>query len=63
MHYRDEVWMILFFIGMVILTKVFATSATNGGGGVGGTFAPSLYVGCITGFFFAYLINILGFSD
>ena len=61
--YRDEVWMILFFIGMVILTKVFATSATNGGGGVGGTFAPSLYVGCITGFFFAYLINTLGFSD
>ena len=47
---------------MIILFKAFATSATNGGGGVGGTFAPSLYVGCMTGFFFAYLINHLGFG-
>jgi len=45
------------FIGVIILTKVFATSATNGGGGVGGTFAPSLYVGCMAGFFFAFVIN------
>lgn len=51
---------ILAFIGMIILTKGFATSATNGGGGVGGTFAPSLYLGCMAGFFFAYLFNVLG---
>lgn len=51
---------ILLFIGMIILFKAFATSATNGGGGVGGTFAPSLFVGCMTGFFFAYLVNYLG---
>ena len=57
---RDNVWFVLLFLLMIILTKVFATSATNGGGGVGGTFAPSLYVGCMTGFFFAYLINTLG---
>lgn len=48
---------ILAFVGCIVLFKVFATSATNGGGGVGGTFAPSLYVGCMTGFFFAFLIN------
>ncbi len=58
--FRNNVWFILLFILMIILTKVFATSATNGGGGVGGTFAPSLYVGCMAGFFFAYLINTLG---
>ena len=52
-------WFILLFIGCIILFKALATSATNGGGGVGGTFAPSLYVGCMTGFFFAFLINIL----
>lgn len=56
---RDNVWFILTFIALVILTKVFATSATNGAGGVGGTFAPSLYVGCMAGFFFAYLLNNL----
>ncbi len=43
-----------------VLLKGFATSATNGGGGVGGTFAPSLYVGCMAGFFFAFLANHLG---
>lgn len=59
---RNSVWFITSYIGMIILFKAFATSATNGGGGVGGTFAPSLYVGCMTGFFFAYLINNLGFG-
>ncbi len=59
---RNSVTFIIIYIGMIILFKAFATSATNGGGGVGGTFAPSLYVGCMTGFFFAYLINHLGFG-
>lgn len=54
---RSSVISISIFIGHIILTKVFATSATNGAGGVGGTFAPSLYVGCMAGFFFAYVIN------
>lgn len=45
---------------MIVLLKGFATSATNGGGGVGGTFAPSLYVGCMAGFFFAFFANHLG---
>ena len=54
---------ILTFIGCIILFKGFATSATNGAGGVGGTFAPSLYVGCMAGFFFAFLINnYMGFD-
>lgn len=46
------------YIGMVLLTKVFATSATNGGGGCGGTFAPSLFIGAFAGFFFARIWNI-----
>lgn len=56
---RGSVWFITVYIGLIILLKGFATSATNGGGGVGGTFAPSLYVGCMTGFFFAFLMNNL----
>lgn len=54
---RDNVWFISAFIGAIILTKVFATSATNGAGGVGGTFAPSLFVGALCGFLFAFLLN------
>ncbi|MDE5683102.1 MAG: chloride channel protein [Muribaculaceae bacterium] len=55
---RNQVWFLALFIGLVVATKAFATSATNGAGGVGGTFAPSLYVGCLTGFLFAYVLNI-----
>lgn len=56
---RTNVWWVLGFIGALVLMKSFATSATNGGGGVGGTFAPSLFVGCMSGYFFAYALNIM----
>ena len=56
---RDNVWMIMGFIGAIVLTKAFATSATNGAGGVGGTFAPSLFVGAMCGFLFAFFFNII----
>ena len=56
---RDNVWFLILFIGAIALTKAFATSATNGAGGVGGTFAPSLFVGALTGFLFAYIVNNL----
>lgn len=56
---RDSIWFIALYIGLIVLTKVFATSATNGAGGVGGTFAPSLFVGAMAGFLFAYCLNNL----
>lgn len=49
---------ILLFIGLIILLKAFATASTTGAGGIGGTFAPSLYVGCMAGFFYAFAINL-----
>ena len=49
---------LVLYIFLVLLTKVFATSATNGAGGCGGTFAPSLFVGCFSGFLFSRLWNI-----
>ncbi len=56
---RTNVWWILGFIGALVFLKAFATSATNGGCGVGGTFAPSLFVGCMAGYFFAFGLNTL----
>lgn len=50
--------LLLVYIALVLLTKVFATSATNGGGGCGGTFAPSLFIGAFSGFLFARLWNL-----
>ena len=57
---RNVVWIIGLYIAGLCLAKAFATSSTNGAGGVGGTFAPSLYMGCMTGFFFAYFLNHIG---
>ena len=50
--------LLIIFVALVVLTKVVATSATNGGGGCGGTFAPSLFVGAFSGFLFARIWNI-----
>ena len=56
--FAGQTAMLIPFIAMVLLFKVFATSATNGGGGCGGTFAPSLFIGCFTGFLFSRIWNM-----
>ena len=56
--FAGQTAMLIPYVAMVLLFKVFATSATNGGGGCGGTFAPSLFIGCFTGFLFSRLWNI-----
>lgn len=50
--------LLVLYVGFVTLTKVFATSATNGAGGCGGTFAPSLFIGGFMGFFFSRVWNM-----
>lgn len=55
-------WLLIYLV-LIVFTKVFATTATNGGGGCGGTFAPSLFLGCLGGFIFSRIwnhYNILG---
>lgn len=53
---------ILFFLGLVLL-KVIASSSTNGAGGVGGIFAPTLFIGGVTGFIIASLLNRFAGAD
>ena len=50
--------LLVVYIALVLLTKVFATSCTNGAGGCGGTFAPSLFIGGFGGFLFARIWNM-----
>ena len=54
--------LLLLYLSLIVLFKVFASSATNGGGGCGGIFAPSLYLGCIAGFMFSHFSNGIYFS-
>ena len=53
---------ILTYFAAIILLKIVASVATNGGGGVGGIFAPSLFMGAIVGFVTARIMNLSGLS-
>lgn len=50
-------WMLILFVGLIFLAKVFATSITLASGGSGGNFAPALFTGAFMGFFFSSLLN------
>lgn len=54
--------MLLFLSGMVIV-KVIATSVTLGIGGIGGIFAPTLFMGSTLGFVVAKTLNLMGFEN
>ena len=54
--------LLLVYLMLIVLFKVFASCATNGGGGCGGIFAPSLYLGCIAGFVFSHFSNSLDYT-
>lgn len=54
---RDNFFLVMIIIAAIMLLKVVATTLTLGSGGVGGIFAPSLFMGCLMGFVFAKTIN------
>ncbi len=54
-------WFVLIFFAAVIFFKVLAMAFTNAGGGVGGTFGPTLFIGGVTGFVLSKFINLSGF--
>ena len=53
-------WAIPVFFLLVLLLKVFSMTFTNAGGGVGGTFGPTLFMGALTGFVLAAALRLLG---
>lgn len=61
--FAGKPWILLALLLGVVLLKVVASSSTNGAGGVGGVFAPSLFIGGVSGFFLARLINTVGGLD
>ncbi len=52
-------WLVPVFFAMILILKVFSMTLTNAGGGVGGTFGPTLFVGAIAGFLLARVTNLL----
>ncbi len=58
LKFLEGKWGIPLFFLLILFLKVFSMSFTNAGGGVGGTFGPTLFVGAMAGFVVARLINI-----
>lgn len=58
----DQAWVLILYLSLIVVFKIFATASTNGAGGVGGIFAPSLFLGSLTGFVVASTVNLLGFQ-
>jgi len=58
-QYEYSIWIVIFLLVLVMLFKIIAASATFGAGGVGGIFAPSLFMGSSLGLAFSLLINEL----
>ena len=59
---QSSPWLFLLYFAAILLFKVFATAFTNAGGGVGGTFGPTLVSGGLAGFVIARLINLSGLA-
>lgn len=52
-------WLVPVFFALILILKVFSMTFTNAGGGVGGTFGPTLFVGAMAGFLLARVANLL----
>jgi len=53
---------LILLLSSIIIFKTLATNLTFGAGGVGGIFAPSLFIGAVTGLLFAVILNSLGIT-
>lgn len=63
-NFSDNLWIMIVFLVLIVILKVVATAVTTGSGGVGGIFAPTLFLGGISGFLLAKIINLTtSFSD
>ena len=58
-RFREIDWVVILFVIATMFFKVIAMASTNAAGGVGGTFAPSLFVGAFTGASLALVCNTL----
>lgn len=54
---------VLCFVGLLVFLKSVATALTIGGGGNGGNFAPSLFIGAYLGFFISRFVNYFKLTE
>ncbi|MEZ4801280.1 MAG: chloride channel protein [Gelidibacter sp.] len=59
----NNIWLVILLLAGLVFFKIIASSLTFGAGGVGGIFAPTLFMGSIMGNCFAKIINYSGFTN
>lgn len=52
--FSNSFWIVFIYLSLIVLFKIVASTATTSPGGVGGLFAPSLFIGSLTG----YIVSI-----
>lgn len=57
-NFSSKPWLVVIYLLAILFFKVVAMASTNAAGGVGGTFAPSMFVGAFTGGTIAYISNV-----
>lgn len=62
LNFGNAPWVLIVYLTLIVVFKIFASAATNGAGGVGGIFAPTLFVGSLTGFVVAQVMNLFGLN-
>jgi CIC family chloride channel protein len=60
-QFRNHFWIFTLFLSLILVFKVIAMSVTNGSGGVGGIFAPTLFMGGVAGFLISRILNLFHF--
>jgi CIC family chloride channel protein len=61
-QHHDLVWVSMILLAIIVLFKVFATAVTFGAGGVGGVFAPALFIGANLGILFSKIAQTIGIN-
>ena len=58
--FSDDKLVLIFLVVAIMLVKIVATATTNGAGGSGGIFAPTLFLGSLAGFLISLILNYNG---
>lgn len=62
-QFSDNIYMVLLLLAGMVLVKALATSVTFGAGGIGGVFAPTLFLGSSVGFIFSKTVNVFSLGS
>ncbi len=62
-NFQGQYWSVFMLLAAVVILKIIATTLTFGAGGIGGIFAPTLFMGVNTGMLFAQFVNFTGIKQ